>query len=63
MASLATDLVPELQMDQLDIFLLTCKNILLEPLLTAQSNTNPNQSAASSTNSAVEQVPPDSEHL
>ena len=56
MALLATNLVLKLQMDQPDIFLLTYKNILLEPLLTAQSNTNPNQSAVSSTDSAVEQV-------
>ena len=56
-ALLATNLVLKLQMDQPDIFLLTYKNILLEPLLTTQSNTNPNQSTVFSTNSTVEQVP------
>ena len=50
-------------MDYSDIFPLAYKNILLEPLLTTQSDTNSNQSAATSTDSAVEQVPPDLEHL
>ena len=62
-ASLATDLASALEMDHPDIFPLAHRNILLEPLLTAQSNTNSNQSAATSTDSAAEQVSPDSEHL
>ena len=54
---LATNLVFTLKIDYSDIFSLVYKNILLEPLLTTQSNTNPNQSTASSTNSTVKQVP------
>ena len=60
---LATNLVSALEMDHLDIFLLAHRNILLELLLTAQSNTNSNQSATTFTDSTAEQVPPDPEHL
>ena len=52
-----------LKINHSDIFPLAYRNILLELLLTTQSNTNSNQSTTTSTNSTVKQVPPNLEHL
>ena len=44
-------------------FSLTYKAILSDPILSAQSKTNSNQSTVTSASSATKQVPPNLEHL
>ena len=63
MALLATNLVSALETSHSNPFSLTYKAILSDPMLSTQSKTNSNQSAATSASSTAEQVPPDLEHL
>ena len=63
MALLATNLVSVLKTSYPNPFSLTYKAILSNPVLSAQSETNSNQSAVTSASSAAEQVPPNLEHL
>ena len=62
-ALLATNLVFTLKTGYSNPFSLTYEAILSDPALSAQSETNSDQSAATSASSAAEQVPPDPEHL